>query len=286
MPKRPRSHELEDQSRNRLHEVFTRQGWTVENLAKDYGEDLLVRIFANKVATPLAFFVQAKATDNISKYFNKAGTLLMYPISTEHLKHWEQFWEPVILTVWDANSNTTYWECIQTFCEGKRDGLRANSKSIRVPIRTDNILNKAGLARIELRTRSRFRRFLRERAGAEALLEILNEEFGLKINYDPQYGFVSIPEGRFVPDSEGGIKFFFFGQLGAQIKRMQKKLGMTSDEIVHNSLQAIKKVFDLFDSTGKVVTQDVHGKTVEWKSLKDWVYEMDRKYELDDELDD
>jgi hypothetical protein len=283
MPKRPRSHELEDQSRNCLHEIFTSQGWTVENLAKDYGEDLLVRIFSKRRATPLAFFVQAKAADNISKYLNKAGTLLMYPISTEHLKHWDQFWQPVLLTVWDSRSNTAYWECIQTYCEGNKRGLQGNSKSIRVSIRTDNKLDKEGLARIESRTRSRFTRFVHERAGAKALLEILNEEFGLKIEYDPQYGFVSIPEGRFVPDPEGRSKFFFFGQLAAQIRRMQKQLGMTSDEILHGSLHALKKVFDLFAESGKLVTRDAHGNIVEWKSLNDLVHEMNRRSELDDE---
>src|SRR5262249_5135795 len=201
-------HELEDHSRNCLHEIFIRQGWTVENLTKDYGEDLLVRIFSNGLATPLTFFVQAKATDNISKYLNKAGTLLTYPISTNHLKHWKRFWQPVILTVWDSRSNTTYWECIQTHCEAlaKKQGLRGNAKTIMVPIPTNNMLDKEGLARIEARTQTRFRRFVRERAGAEQLLEILNEEFGLKIEYEPQFGFVSIPEGRFVPDKEGGVK--------------------------------------------------------------------------------
>lgn len=42
MPKRPNSHVLEDLSRNRLHNVFEREGWTVEDLRKDYGEDLLI----------------------------------------------------------------------------------------------------------------------------------------------------------------------------------------------------------------------------------------------------
>src|SRR6476620_5655317 len=144
MPKRPHSHELEDMSRNYLHDVFTRRGWTVENLEKDYGEDLLVRIFSKGLATPLAFFVQAKATDHLERYSNKAGTLLMYPISSDHIKHWEHFWEPVILALWDSKTGTTYWEFIQTFCETipKNANSSMSVKTLRVQIPTDNTLDE------------------------------------------------------------------------------------------------------------------------------------------------
>src|SRR5262249_33636185 len=131
------------------------------------------------------------------------------------------------------------------------------------------------------RTQTRFRRFVRERAGAEQLLEILNEEFGLKIEYEPQFGFVSIPEGRFVPDKEGGVKWFFFGRLAAQIRRMQKRLGMTSDQVVRGSLRALKKTFDSF-SDGKLVSRDAQGNIVEWKSWKALARHMDRESELDE----
>ena len=71
MPRRPRSHHLEDLSRNRVHDAFTAVGWTVEDLRKDYGEDLFVRIFQDGRATLLCFFVQAKATDNLERHLTK-----------------------------------------------------------------------------------------------------------------------------------------------------------------------------------------------------------------------
>lgn len=75
MPQRPRSHEVEDLSRNRLRDAFNGVGWTVEDLRKDYGEDLLVRIFDNGIATPLSFFVQAKGTDVIQNYASATGPI-------------------------------------------------------------------------------------------------------------------------------------------------------------------------------------------------------------------
>jgi hypothetical protein len=288
MPKRPRSHELEDLSRNCLHEVFTRRGWTVENLAKDYGEDLLIRIFSKGSTTPLSFFVQAKATDKIDKFLNKTETFLVYPVRHDHLKHWGDFWQPVILTVWDSKSNITYWECIQTFCETtlKRDRIK-HSKSIGIRIPVDNKLNQEGLARIEARTRARFKRFARERDGAEELMRILKDEFGLEVEYDPQFGFLSIPEGRFVPDPSGQAQWFFFGRAAAQIKRLQERMGKTSDEIVRGSLLALKQVADAFSSSGKLVVRDSHGNLKEeWPTWEALHRHLERESELDEEVDE
>jgi hypothetical protein len=79
MPKRPRSHEIEEFSRGRLRDLFGRLGWVVWDLHPDYGEALLVRIFTNGAATPYSFFVQAKATDHINRYMDKEGTCLNFP---------------------------------------------------------------------------------------------------------------------------------------------------------------------------------------------------------------
>jgi Domain of unknown function (DUF4365) len=84
-PKRPRSHELETLSRNRLHNIFTQTGWVVEDLDDDYGEDLLVRIFEDGMATPFSFFVQIKATDHINRYLHANGKSLSFPIDVDYL---------------------------------------------------------------------------------------------------------------------------------------------------------------------------------------------------------
>lgn len=66
MPKRPRSHEIEDITRRRLRDIFGTCGWVVWDLYPDYGEDFLVRIFTDAIATHFSFFVQAKGTDTIN----------------------------------------------------------------------------------------------------------------------------------------------------------------------------------------------------------------------------
>jgi hypothetical protein len=285
MPKRPRSHELEDQSRNRLHELFTNRGWTIEDLAKDYGEDLFIRIFAGGAATPLSFFVQAKATDNIAKYMNKTRTTLLYPIACDHLRHWERFWEPVILTLWDSKSGVTYWECIQTVCEsltGKPKSERF-SKTLRVHIPADNTLDNEGLARIEARTRTRFEHFARERVGARELMRVLEEEFGLKLEYDPQYGVLFFPQGKFVKDPKGLMRAYLFGRAAEEYSRLAKRSGLTYEQIFHGSLTALEQVVDGFSGGGKLTVKDSQGKVVEsWDTLEQLMRDIDRKAELDE----
>jgi hypothetical protein len=126
-------------------------------LHPDYGEDLLVRLFAEGNATHYSFFVQAKATDHIDRYIDKTEQYLSFPVDVEHLEHWKRFWEPVILTVWDADSDITYWEIIQDYLEDTdRDSSR---KKIHVKIPMTNVLDNEGLMAIVERTKSRFHRF-------------------------------------------------------------------------------------------------------------------------------
>ena len=91
MPKRPRQHVLEDLARARLHRDFASIGWSVEDLGKDYGEDLLVRIFEDGHATPWSFFVQSKATDHLDKIRLNDGLHLAVPLASTHLQHWALF---------------------------------------------------------------------------------------------------------------------------------------------------------------------------------------------------
>ena len=115
MPSRPRSHSLEDVSIAHLTSCFAGVGWTTERLSSDYGEDLLVRVFERTRATEYSFFVQAKATDNLSQFLIHDGEVISFPIDGDHAKYWLHFWEPVILTVYDAASHVTYWTCIQDY---------------------------------------------------------------------------------------------------------------------------------------------------------------------------
>lgn len=64
MPKRPRSHQLEDLSLNRFRQAVP-TAWVVRERSRDYGVDLEVEIFTEDgEATGLFFYVQLRATDD------------------------------------------------------------------------------------------------------------------------------------------------------------------------------------------------------------------------------
>ena len=113
MSERPRAHEVEDGSLDRLHDASHSVGWTVEELYEDYGEDLL-GIFDQGTTTPLVFFVQAKGTDRIQNYTSAAG-LISIPLKRKHVNNWIKFSEPVFVTLWDSKSDLTYFNSVQTY---------------------------------------------------------------------------------------------------------------------------------------------------------------------------
>jgi len=288
MPKRPRPHVLKDLARARHRDAFARAGWAVEDLASDYGEDMLVCIFEAEAATPLAFFVQSKATDKIARYRSIGGTTLSYPIKSDHIKHWKDFWEPVILTVWDSQADVTYWECIQTFLEDQTKGKSNNQKetsTLTVSIPTDNRFDEEGLRRIAFRTRNRFARFEREQVGAQHLIDFLKDHLGIEIDYGPQPGILLVPKGKFVPDPSGGRVFVAFGKCAAALKRVERKFGVKAEDFFHGSLNVLRQVAEAYASGGRVVMADSKTGRVEksWETLEELIRHVKRETELDKE---
>ena len=231
MPKRTRSHQIEDLSRNRLHAGFESCGWTVEDLAKDYGEDLLVRIFDRGVATPYSFFVQAKATDRIATFIRQK--VVAFPIETGHLRHWVRFSEPVILTLWDSKRDVTYWVCVQDAV--KRMGISESAykrKTLSVAIPLANQLNQDGLLRISGIAKIRLERHLRENEGAQILIDLIQETSGRKVrDYNADIGYLSLE------DPKGGEVCYFWGQMRDEVQFYSEKLGLEPQQLMSQGLR-------------------------------------------------
>lgn len=144
MTLRPRSHVLETQSRNRLERLFTDECWTVEHIRSDYGEDLLVRIFENDIASPYYFYVQVKATDKIER-FRTASNALEVTVPVTQANTWLELAQPLFLMLWDASADVWHWCHVQTFLlsQDGRDRMSRGEASVRLPIA--NYLNATNL---------------------------------------------------------------------------------------------------------------------------------------------
>jgi hypothetical protein len=233
MPRRPREHEIEDISRNCLNEAFASRGWVVENLRHDYGEDLLVRIFENGEATPFFFFVQAKATDHIERYQITDESILSYPISMAHLRSWNQLWEPVLITVCDVRTGTTYWQSIQAIVESQTCAFSTSQKTMRVHIPKANTLDPEGLTEILEQTKRRFGRFEQEHEGGKALVALLQDARGESIQYDAQAGILILG------GIEDGWTISVWGEMEEHLKRIAQEQGIDLSEFL------LRGVYDL-----------------------------------------
>jgi hypothetical protein len=286
MPTRTRSHRLEDQSRARLRTIFADRGWTVEDLRKDYGEDLLVRIFLNHTPTPYWFFVQIKSTDHIERYLAKKHDKISYPIRTAHLEHWSLFWEPVFLVLWNAKGECFYWECIQTAMEASSFPRISKQNTVSIAIPTANTLNEEGIRRIVARTKKRFNRFTREKRGAEHLIRLLQSELKLKIDCDPQAGILFVPKGRFVREKGGDYNVVVFGKLARELALIQSKLGLTELElgtrIFSEGAKKIDRLLKTLSREGKLVQRQKDGTIRSWNTFAEYHKDFERDQELEE----
>ena len=104
MPQRPRSHELEDLSIDRLLGIRP-LSWAARRKSADYGVDLEFEIFdeADKYATGLLFYVQIRATDSKTRAHKLSLTV-------EQMQYFFNLPVPTIVVRYAASENVFYWQ--------------------------------------------------------------------------------------------------------------------------------------------------------------------------------
>ncbi|MEZ7127773.1 DUF4365 domain-containing protein [Nonomuraea sp. AD125B] len=269
-PKRPQSHKVADIALGCVVEVFRSQNWIVEEMNRDYGEDLHVRIVKGEVVTPYVFYVQVKGTGSLSRYRTKDGKCIKYPFEGWRLRYWADFWEPVVVAVWDSLTREIYWEIAQD-AEDPEGATRRSH--LLIPL--DNKLDAQGLARIKNRTLKRHRRFENEKAGASVLVERLEELLGVSISYDPQGGIL------IVGDPDGGATMTVFGKYAEWLERRASELGITPDDLVNDALSVGLPVIESLLDGKELVITDSQGRVEQrWNSVDEFFRYIDRREEV------
>lgn len=274
-PRRPPSHKSADKSVIRLHDAFVSAGWTVEDLDKDYGEDLLVRIFKDEQATPYTFYVQAKSTSNLSRYIRRNDKFISYPyFKVQHLEHWNDFWEPVILTVWDSQADVTYWEVAQN--PERIPDMEHRRPKFFIPL--SNVLDDVGVRRIAARTVRRHKRFDMEQQGAQVLVDRLQKAFDVRIEYNSQAGILIVD----LPD--GGSEVTFFGKMADRVDGVLRDTGASFSELLTHTQDHINDALDKSARGEDIVVRDRLGnETARWSNFADYWRHLTRHHELDEE---
>lgn len=94
MPNRPTSHVVSDLAINQVEALFLSQGWAVERIQRDYGEDLLVQTAHIRLVDPFKILVQVKGS--------KAAPRKSFTIDSAHLWRWKNNSELVLLVLWNV----------------------------------------------------------------------------------------------------------------------------------------------------------------------------------------
>ncbi|MFJ4651141.1 DUF4365 domain-containing protein [Nocardia sp. NPDC088792] len=218
-PRRPDTHVNADITTTKLRGAFLSAGWTVQELnSSDYGEDLLVRIFDEGIATPYMFFVQAKHLEPGSKHRSKNDRYVSYSrFKRRHVEVWENFWQPVVLALWDIDQDQIYWDIAQSLDWPPTDRDTENC-TIRFP--TDNLLDADGLARIRARTINRAQRHEGELSGIKVLIDRVRELFDAEVDFDPGAERILIT----LPNGDGDLTFF--GGMAKMITEVTEQTGL------------------------------------------------------------
>lgn len=107
-PKRPKSHQIGDQAKDQVTTLFSSQGWVINPIINDYGEDLLVQLTEGSNLIPVRFYVQIKGTDNIQK-LEKKGSYKIAKIKSTSISHWLNSIERTFIILWDVKRKSGVW---------------------------------------------------------------------------------------------------------------------------------------------------------------------------------
>ena len=110
MPKRPRSHQIETQSRNAFRKAVP-TAWVCRDLDQDYGVDLEVEVFGQATAaTGEKFLVQLRATDEAK--LNKA---LAVRLTQDVVRYYQSLDLPLLIVRYHGPSDRLYCRWLHTF---------------------------------------------------------------------------------------------------------------------------------------------------------------------------
>jgi hypothetical protein len=102
MPKRPIQHEIADRAVAAVRKVWAETGAAVEEIRRDYGEDLLVQTSLNGRMDASRIWVQVKGTCDGAMLL-ESGRKRTVSVTSELARRWAQTADAVVVVLWDVD---------------------------------------------------------------------------------------------------------------------------------------------------------------------------------------
>lgn len=105
MSKLVASHLLADRAIIAVKAILNKSGALAEEIRSDYGEDLLVQTSLKDRADSFRILIKVKGTTNLKRNQDKKFN---FRLKTTHLRRWATHIEPIIVCVYDAQTENIY----------------------------------------------------------------------------------------------------------------------------------------------------------------------------------
>ena len=143
--RRTREHVIADLSVNHVERFVLRCGWTVERTRHDYGIDLDMTTYsASGEVEDGKIMFQLKATDHLKR--SADGTVIPVRLEWRDLLFWVNEPAPVILIIYGAQEDKSYWLYVQEYFRQLQWARRATATTtVTIHIPVGNILDEAAI---------------------------------------------------------------------------------------------------------------------------------------------
>lgn len=144
---RTRQHIIEDLGFNQVERQVLLTGCTLQRMYPDYGYDGYIHLYSDKgeYTNGLIKF-QLKSTDQLKQ----TGYRSSVDLSKRDLELWLLSTQPVVVLLYDASQNTTYYVNLQDYFTENRMALKDVRKFVRIYIPLSDIFD--GVAMQKLKT--------------------------------------------------------------------------------------------------------------------------------------
>jgi hypothetical protein len=159
--RRTREHVIADLSVNHVERQALLCGYTIERMTHDYGIDLELFTFNKKGEIEEGkILLQLKASDRLR--LRPRQETFTFRIERRDLVLWLAEPMPVIVIVYDARKDVSYWFYVQShFREREEFSLFRAGKTVTVPVATANVVGPAAIRKFA-RFRNRVLEQMRE----------------------------------------------------------------------------------------------------------------------------
>lgn len=118
-PHRSESHQIGYNVEEELKSIFRKNGWIVEPINEDYGEDFMVQVIIKKQVLPLRVYIQSKGTKNIQK-FKKKNYYSYSGLKRTTVTKWIESNDSTAIILWDVNKHEGVFDFVEHAIDTKK----------------------------------------------------------------------------------------------------------------------------------------------------------------------